>query len=200
MGWYRIAEGECAKKNIDYEYQEITGRRTQVSYTYSVQWKEIVQPQPTKLWDTYLLKPNAERHEQSIKNGLVIVSLEFFIIVFILFKTRNSGGDDDADDFIGWKLVNRDVFRRPVYGGLLTPIMGGGIQLVIVALGLLVSLQMSWYHPAQPGSLVRWFTVFFLVGSVPSGYCSARMYKVYRGKSWVLNSLLVNILVKHYIF
>lgn len=81
-------------------------------------------------------------------------------------------------------MINRDVFRRPVYGGLLTPIMGSGIQLLFVFFGLigththtftkkgtrisnfflyLVSLYMGWYHPAQPGSLTRWFTFFYLL-------------------------------------
>lgn len=57
----------------------------------------------------------------------------------------------------------------------------------------IVCLQFGWYHPAQPGSLTRWFTFLFLLGSVPAGYCSARIYKVFRGKSWVLNSILVSL-------
>jgi transmembrane 9 superfamily protein 2/4 len=42
--------------------------------------------------------------------------------------------------------------------------MGSGIQLITVAVGLIACLQLGWYHPAQPGSLTRLFTLFFLLG------------------------------------
>jgi transmembrane 9 superfamily protein 2/4 len=71
---------------------------------------------------------------------------------------------DDSDEFIGWKLINRDVFRRPIYGGLLTPVMGSGIQLLIAAFGIIGCLFMGWYHPAEPASLTRWVTFFIILG------------------------------------
>lgn len=41
---------------------------------------------------------------------------------------------DDFEDAIGWRLIHRDVFRRPIYGGLLAPIIGSGVQLLITVL------------------------------------------------------------------
>lgn len=71
---------------------------------------------------------------------------------------------DDVEDYVGWKLIYRDVFRRPVYGGLLTPLMGTGIQLLVIALGILTALYMGWYHPAEPTLLTRRATALFLLG------------------------------------
>lgn len=71
---------------------------------------------------------------------------------------------EDVEDYAGWRLIDRDVFRRPVYGGLLTPLMGTGIQLLVVAFGLLFALFKGWYHPAEPTSFTQWFTCLFFVG------------------------------------
>ncbi|KAG2228934.1 hypothetical protein INT48_001509 [Thamnidium elegans] len=193
-----ISNGECSKKNIDYEFQQVTGRSTTVTFTYSVHWKEV--KEDVNAWDPFLLPLNKERHNYALLNSIIVVLLVFSVIAVILLKTihkdNNNQEDkdfkvyDDADDFVGWRLINRDVFRRPIYGGLLTPVMGSGIQLLIVLIGLIVCLYMGWYHPAQPGSLTRWFTLLYLVGSLPAGYWSARIYKLFRGKSWILNSIL----------
>lgn len=140
-----IAEGECTKKNVEYEYQQVTGRRTQVSFSYSVQWKQVKE---NTRWEAFLMKPNPDRHFSALLNGVIVVMIVFAITAIILLKTVHkdvgSNGEDkdfkiydDADDFVGWRLINRDVFRRPIYGGLLTPVMGSGIQLLIVAVGLI---------------------------------------------------------------
>ncbi|CEP16690.1 hypothetical protein [Parasitella parasitica] len=199
-----ITEGECLKKSVEYEYQQVTGRRAQVSFTYSVRWKQV--KENNLRWEAYLTKPNPDRHFSALVNGIVIVLIVSALIGLILLKTihkdTSNGGEDkdvkaydDIDEFVGWKLINRDVFRRPIYGGLLTPVMGTGIQLLVVAVGLIVCLQLDWYHPAQPGSLTRWFTFLFTLGSIPAGYWSAKVYKVFRGKSWMLNSLLTSFVV-----
>ncbi|KAI7899165.1 uncharacterized protein BX663DRAFT_222320 [Cokeromyces recurvatus] len=193
-----IAEGDCMKNSVDYEHQEVTGRRGQVIFTYSVKWKQV---KNAKRWQNYII-PHPVGY--SFWNGLTVDSVLCIIIGFILFKTmpnNNSNSedikiyDDNTEDFTGWKLIHRDVFRRPVYGGLLTPFMGTGIQLIFVFSGLICALKMNWCNPVQPGSLTRWFTLLFLLGSVPGSYWSARMYKVFRGKSWVLNSILTACIV-----
>lgn len=82
----RIAEGECTKKNIEYEYQQVTGRRTSIVFTYSVQWKEIKQFN-TNRWDAFLLKPNPDRHYYSLLNGIIVVLLVSGVLIVIFFKT-----------------------------------------------------------------------------------------------------------------
>ncbi|KAI8985133.1 hypothetical protein BDB01DRAFT_789023 [Pilobolus umbonatus] len=199
-----VAEDECMKQNVDYKYQEVIERRSTITYTYSVKWKEV--KGITNKWDPFLLAPDHDRHFYARLNGTIMALLTSLVITIVMLKTmqKDSSGlqedkdiktFDDVDEYIGWRLINRDVFRRPIYGGLLTPLMGTGIQLIIVYVGLIVCLYMGWYHPAQPGSLTRWFTLLFMLGSVPAGYWSARVYKVFRGKSWILNSVLTSLVV-----
>ncbi|KAI9485337.1 MAG: hypothetical protein EXX96DRAFT_5403 [Benjaminiella poitrasii] len=197
-----IAEDECMKKSVDYEYQEVTGRRSQVTFTYSVKWKQVQDTE--KRWQSFVVPHQAV--DYSVLNGVIVDGLLFVVISVILFKTMSSSSssshsddiktyDDTTDDFVGWKLIHRDVFRRPMYGGLLTPLMGTGIQFMIIFIGLICAVKLEWCQPIQPGSLTRWFTLLFLFGSVPGAYWSARMYKVFRGKSWVLNSFLTACVV-----
>ncbi|KAG1465147.1 hypothetical protein G6F56_004941 [Rhizopus delemar] len=199
-----IAEGECTKKKVDYQHQKVLERRFTVSLTYSVKWKEV--NNISSRWDKFLLLPNPERHQYALINNVIVTSLLLTIALIILCKARRQRTSpnqddkdikvyDDVEDYVGWRLVDRDVFRRPVYGGLLPPLMGTGIQLIIVAFGLLFALYRGWYHPAEPTAFAQWFTGLFLIGSVPGGYSSARVYKVFRGKSWVLNSLLTACIV-----
>lgn len=109
-----------------------------------MQWKEV--KDRVNRWDAFLLSPDKEKHNYTLLNGVISTLLVFGIIIVIIVKsvhkdTSQEDKDfkvyDDADDFTGWKLISRDVFRRPVYGGLLTPIMGSGIQLLIVSVGLI---------------------------------------------------------------
>ncbi|KAG1460063.1 hypothetical protein G6F46_005794 [Rhizopus delemar] len=199
-----IAEGGCTKKSIDYQHQRVLERRFTVFFTYSVKWKQANNIR--NRWDTYLIPPNPERYKYASLNSIIVAILLSTIVVLILYKTsyhRTSPNQDDKDikiyedveDYAGWRLIDRDVFRRPVYGGLLTPLMGTGIQLLVVAFGLLFALFKGWYHPAEPTSFTQWFTCLFFVGSIPAGYWSARIYKVFRGKSWILNSLLTSCIV-----
>ncbi|CEI87615.1 hypothetical protein RMCBS344292_02025 [Rhizopus microsporus] len=199
-----ISEGECTKKNVDYDHQKIVERRSTVSYTYSVRWKQV--NNVNNRWDAFLLSPNPERHLYASINSMIVTIISWSMVGFILFKTRHRRSNsnqndkdikvyDDVEDYVGWKLIYRDVFRRPVYGGLLTPLMGTGIQLLVIALGILTALYMGWYHPAEPTLLTRRATALFLLGSFPAGYWSARVYKVFRGKAWVLNSLLTSSIV-----
>ncbi|RCI06966.1 hypothetical protein CU098_012340 [Rhizopus stolonifer] len=195
---------ECTKKKVDYQHQKVLERRFTVSLTYSVKWKEV--NNISSRWDKFLLLPNPERHQYALINNVIVTSLLLTIALIILCKARRQRTSpnqddkdikvyDDVEDYVGWRLVDRDVFRRPVYGGLLPPLMGTGIQLIIVAFGLLFALYRGWYHPAEPTAFAQWFTGLFLIGSVPGGYSSARVYKVFRGKSWVLNSLLTACIV-----
>lgn len=39
---------------------------------------------------------------------------------------------DDQEDNAGWKLVHGDVFRTPSYSSLLCPILGSGVQILVM--------------------------------------------------------------------
>jgi NADH:ubiquinone oxidoreductase subunit 6 (subunit J) len=80
----------------------VTGRRTTVAFTYSVQWKEVKGVDSGSRWDVFLLKPNPERHHYALLNGAIVVLLVFGIIAVILLKTiqkDNSAANQEDKDF-----------------------------------------------------------------------------------------------------
>jgi transmembrane 9 superfamily protein 2/4 len=149
---------ECEPSTIDFERQEVSERRTTVRYRYSVTWQLNSAISWEQRWDMYLLASDNSLHWYAIINSLVIVLFMTAITAVILMKTiRKDTVDDDkvryvckvtmtmatrvnmsqqlfhssSDDALGWKLVNKDVFRRPTYGGLFAPLVGTGIQLLV---------------------------------------------------------------------
>ncbi|KAJ8661005.1 hypothetical protein O0I10_003227 [Lichtheimia ornata] len=210
-----VANGQCTHTAIDYTMQEVNERRTSVTFTYSVRWKEAKNPlTPAKLpltpqtrWDMYIITPDPETHFYAMINSIITILFLLGVVGVILMKTlqrdqqQNYHDDhdlkihEDFEDVIGWRLIHRDVFRRPIYGGLLAPLVGSGIQLVVAAVGTLVCMVLGTSHPAQPGSLFRTAFVIYMLSSILAGYHSARIYKVFRGRSWFLNTILTAILV-----
>ncbi|KAF7723485.1 hypothetical protein EC973_001996 [Apophysomyces ossiformis] len=135
------ANGECKHAKVDYEKQEVTEKRMDVTFTYSVRWTESTVVTHAKRWDTYIIPPDPKLHVYALINSTVVVLSLIGTITIIWFKTLCKDapvhGDeselkvhDDFDDIIGWRLIQRDVFRRPMYGGLLAPVLGTGVQLL----------------------------------------------------------------------
>ncbi|KAM3581358.1 hypothetical protein VKS41_006184 [Umbelopsis sp. WA50703] len=167
---------ECEPSTIDFERQEVSERRTTVRYRYSVTWQLNSAISWEQRWDMYLLASDNSLHWYAIINSLVIVLFMTAITAVILMKTiRKDTVDDDklfhssSDDALGWKLVNKDVFRRPTYGGLFAPLVGTGIQLLVT------------FAPTLR-------------------YSSARIYKIFKGRSWQLNAVLTAILLPAVLF
>jgi transmembrane 9 superfamily protein 2/4 len=73
----------------------VTGRRTSVAFTYSVQWKEIKQFNGNR-WDAFLLKPNPERHYYSLLNSTIVVLLVAGVLIVIFFKTMVHSTKENA--------------------------------------------------------------------------------------------------------
>ena len=94
-------------------------------------------------WDMYLMAPSPETHFYAMINSLITVLFLLGIVSIILIKTlrkdqpavHEDNSDyriyDDFEDVIGWRLIHRDVFRRPMFGGLLAPVVGSGMQLLL---------------------------------------------------------------------
>jgi transmembrane 9 superfamily protein 2/4 len=95
----------------------VTGRRTTVAFTYSVQWKEVKGAEVGNRWDVFLLKPNPDRHYYGLLNGAIVVILVFGIIAVILLKTLhkdNSNNQEDKD----FKVQKRIMQMFEVSGSL----------------------------------------------------------------------------------
>ena len=94
---FRIADGECTKKTVEYENQEITANKLRVTYTYSVQWKKVDAPSNSR-WDAFLLRPNPDRHHYALLNGVAIVLCTLVILLIISLKTvQKESTTDDKD-------------------------------------------------------------------------------------------------------
>ncbi|KAI9260834.1 hypothetical protein BY458DRAFT_439880 [Sporodiniella umbellata] len=197
-----IARGECTKGTVEYQHQKVLEQRFTVSLTYSIRWKQVY-PTTQARWDRFLIDPRPDRHRWGYVNNLTVALIVSGLVLWIVHKARKQRTSatqedkvhEEMEDYVGWRLIDRDVFRRPTYGGLLPPLIGTGVQLILVAIGLWFALYRKWYHPAQPMVLTQWFTALFIFGSLPGGYASAKLYKVFRGKSWILNGLLTATLV-----
>lgn len=100
--------------------------------------------------------------------------------------------DEEAlDDVVGWKLLHADVFRPPMFAGLLAPIVGSGLQLVTMISGLLSLSCLGVLNPSWRGGFITvGLFIFFFAGGL-SGYLSARLYKTFGGQNYRKNTLMV---------
>ncbi|EWC45793.1 hypothetical protein DRE_05130 [Drechslerella stenobrocha 248] len=111
------------------------------------------------------------------------------------------GDDDDLlEDTTGWKLVHGDVFRPPVFGGLLAPLVGSGVQLLATMCTLLIFSLIGILNPSYRGGFVSFGLFLFVFAGVFSGYFSSRVYKAFGGENWVKNAALTSLLVPGSIF
>ncbi|KAF2017673.1 hypothetical protein BU24DRAFT_420722 [Aaosphaeria arxii CBS 175.79] len=111
-----------------------------------------------------------------------------------------SSDDVVVDDASGWKLLHGDVFRPPPHGGLLAPLVGSGIQLVLVALGLLILSALGLLNPSFRGGYGSVGIGLFVAAGLVSGYVSARVYKTFGGQIWQKNVFVTASLVPGLLF
>jgi transmembrane 9 superfamily protein 2/4 len=113
----------------------------------------------------------------------------------------DTSDDDEAlEDITGWKLVHGDVFRTPVYGPLLAPLIGSGMQLIFMASGLLLLSCLGILNPSFRGGYVCVGITLFIVAGLLSGYFSARVYKTFGGQLWQRNIAITGSLVPGLLF
>lgn len=96
----------------------------------------------------YIIPPDPDTHFYAMINSIITILFLLGVVGVILIKTLQRDQQtyhdehdlkihEDFEDVIGWRLIHRDVFRRPIYGGLLAPLVGSGIQLTMAAIGTL---------------------------------------------------------------
>ncbi|CAM9887135.1 unnamed protein product [Phaeothamnion confervicola] len=85
----------------------------------------------------------------------------------------------------GWKLVHADVFRPPARQPMLFCVMvGTGVQLVLMALVTIVFAAIGFLSPANRGSLMIAVLLLYVLMGVAAGFCSATLYKTFKGRQW----------------
>lgn len=114
----------------------------------------------------------------------------------LLDQDRGSGdaSDDEIEEVASWKLLHGDVFRLPVYSGLLAPLVGSGMQLLFMAAGLLLLSCLGVLNPSFRGGFVSVGMGLFIFAGVFSGYFSGRLYRTLGGQNWRKNTLIVSLL------
>ncbi|KAL1977325.1 hypothetical protein VTN31DRAFT_184 [Thermomyces dupontii] len=98
--------------------------------------------------------------------------------------------DEEVEDVTGWKLLHGDVFRTPAYSGLLAPLVGSGMQLLVVAGGLLILSCLGILNPSFRGGFLTVGIGLFVFAGLFSGYFSARLYRTFGGQHWRKNMLI----------
>lgn len=104
------------------------------------------------------------------------------------------------EDVSGWKLLHGDVFRAPPNGELLAPLVGSGVQLLLMALGLVLLSAFGILNPSFRGGFVSVGVGLFVFLGLFSGYFSARVFKTLDGQQWRRNALVTALLFPGLLF
>ncbi|CAG8512008.1 3589_t:CDS:10 [Paraglomus brasilianum] len=188
--------------------QEIGAGESTVTYSYSVEWIEEKEITWGNRWDRYLLNTDAQIHWYSIVNSLIIALFLTAMVAIIMLRTLNrdialyneEDLKEDQEDTTGWKLVHGDVFRPPKLGVLLAPLLGSGVQILLMGVSTMVFSILGVLNPSYRGGLVSFALFLFVFSGTFAGYFSSRMYKVFKGTSWKKNAVTTAILVPGFLF
>jgi len=173
-----------------------------IVWTYSVAWE----PSPIKWasrWDVYLMMTDDQIHWFSIINSLMIVLFLTGMVAMIMMRTLHADfrryremdtNSEEAQEETGWKLVHGDVFRAPSKPMLLSFSVGSGVQVYAMVVITMIFAVLGFLSPANRGGLMTAMVVLLVVMSIFAGYFAARVYKMFKGKSWKQCTLLTSVL------
>lgn len=105
-----------------------------------------------------------------------------------------SDDDEVLEDITGWKLLHGEVFRTPTHGALLAPLVGSGMQLLVMAVGLILLSAVGVLNPSYRGGYVSVGAGLFIFAGVFSGYFSARTFKNFDGRDYRRNAYMTALL------
>ncbi|TPX38340.1 hypothetical protein SmJEL517_g00321 [Synchytrium microbalum] len=190
------------------ETVDLNDSLTEITYTYSVTWEEETEVKWGDRWSLYMSTNDPQIHWYSIINSIIILLFLTAMVAIILLRTLNrdiaiyneEDLKEEPEDTTGWKLLHGDVFRPPRLAGLLAPLLGTGMQLLL-AMAAVVGLSMlGILNPAFRGGLVSFALFFFTFMGTFAGYFSARMFKAFKGTSWQKNAMLTALLCPGIVF
>ncbi|KAI0872704.1 Nonaspanin [Hypoxylon argillaceum] len=213
-------EVDCLDDSIaPVELSEDVNGVTDVTFTYSVYWKESSTAWATR-WDKYLHVFDPKIHWFSLINSAVVVVFLTITVTSVLFRALRkdiarynrldqinlddlSGGDgleDGVQEDSGWKLVHGDVFRTPAHPLLLSVLLGNGAQLFAMTGFTICFALLGFLSPSNRGSLGTIAVFLYTLLSFVGGYVSARAYKSMNGEQWKLNIASTPLLVPGIVF
>lgn len=162
----------------------------QIVYSYDILWEKSPIVWASR-WDAYLKMNGDQVHWFSILNSLmVIVFLAGMVFVILLrsvhrdlAKIEQMDKEEAAQmaEESGWKLVVGDVFRAPAFPGLLSIVVGNGVQIVAMAAVTIFFAALGFMSPASRGTLLMGIVVMYLLLGIASGYVAARLWVTLTG-------------------
>lgn len=193
--------------------------------TYSVYWKEDNSIDWASRWDLYFVNDDQSVHIHwlAIVNSVVIAMLLTIAVAIVMLRTlsrdiqkyngtappgdpevskvlQEAGDDDVLEDTTGWKPAHGDVFRPPVMGDIFAPVVGSGVQLMIVMASLIVLSATGVLNPSYRGGFISFGLFLFAFAGVFSGYFSARVYKTFKGDNWKKNAMMTALIFPGFLF
>ncbi|KAF8540665.1 hypothetical protein BDD12DRAFT_561816 [Trichophaea hybrida] len=221
-------QGKCPRsldnqKPLALQFPDGDGKDTMtIPYTYSVYWKEENSIDWANRWDLYFVndEESVHIHWLAIVNSVVIAMLLTIVVAIVMLRTLSrdiqkyneagSSSDPEAkkvseeaeaeEDTTGWKLVHGDVFRPPTMGGLFAPVIGSGVQLMIVMVSLIILSATGVLNPSYRGGFISFGLFLFAFAGVFSGYFSTRVYKTFKGDNWKKNAMMTGLIFPGFLF
>ena len=195
-------------KNVLMEEEILTGEENQtILYTYDIVF-EYSNITYASRWDHYQSR-DKEIHWTGIIISTLILFLLTTIIAFLLITTLKKDIEDynykivqieDVNNIKyitenNWKLVSGDVFRPPrINIMLLSSIIGTGMQLFLMLSIVLFLGAIDHFNPEKNSNISSLIILCYILMGLPSGYISARFYKIMNGINWLKMSLLTSLL------
>ncbi|KAI9033308.1 transmembrane 9 superfamily member 4-like [Hyaloraphidium curvatum] len=205
-----IADGNCPAKVNDpnLPMQQVTKDPASITYTYSVYWLEEKEVNWGNRWDLYLMSSDPQIHWYSIINSMIILLFLTAMVAIIMLRTLNKDiamyNEEDLkeeqEDTTGWKLVHGDVFRPPRLGGLLSIVVGSGVQFALMILVTGFFAVFGILNPSYRGGLISFALFLFVFMGAFAGYFSSRLYKAFKGTAWKRNAVLTATVVPGSLF
>ncbi|KAJ9528482.1 hypothetical protein QJQ45_020540 [Haematococcus lacustris] len=166
-----------------------------IVYSYDVYWLDS-RIKWTSRWDAYLRMPGGKVHWFSIATSLLVVLVMAVIVALILVRTVRrdlakyeqlviEGGNMDAREESGWKLVTGDVFRAPLKSKTLAVQVGSGVQILSTSAVSMLLASLGFLSPAARGALLTTTMVLYVLLALLAGaaavYCWGAMERSYNG-------------------
>jgi len=189
-----LQRGSLARADCDGTSPQAVLPGQNVTYSYSVRWTETNTTWLTR-WDAYLRTAgDQDVHWFSILNSFFVTCFLAGMVFIILLRTIRNDLADDAltgkeelalmgggsgggggGDSVGWKLVSGDVFRPPPWKETLCCLVGGGVQIALMALTSVGVAALGFLSPESHGALLTAMVVIYLLLGFVTGHTAVSL-------------------------
>ena len=201
------SEALCSKKfgkdilNNFYKTPQVLTDQVNILFTYDVIY-EYSNITLALRWDHY--KPsNKSIHWMGIFISQSIIFFLSIVIFLVLTKVITRDIDLYNNQIINLELVNEytwkslagDVFRPPSKNKmLLSSIIGTGFQLFLMLTITLCLATFGFLNPEQRTNILSTGIIFYCLMGLPGGYISSKIYTLFNGKYWLVNTILNSVI------